>query len=134
MLDIKAIESLLEDDAEFLLGHQCKTLPRERLHLPGPDFLDRVVASSDRPVRVMRSLAALFGHGRIAGTGHLSILPVDQGIEHSAAASFAPNPAYFDPENIIKLALEGGTNAVASTFGVLAAMSRTYAHRIPFIV
>jgi class I fructose-bisphosphate aldolase len=113
------------------------TSPKSRkdgLSLPGPDFIDRVLAQSDRSPQVLRSLQSLYDHGRLAGTGYVSILPVDQGIEHSAAASFAPNPAYFDPENIVKLAIEGGTNAVASTFGVLAMMSRKYAHRIPFIV
>ena len=108
--------------------------PKESLHLPGPDFIDRVWVGSDRPPGVLRSLAALFGHGRLAGTGYLSILPVDQGVEHSAGASFAPNPIYFDPENIVKLALEGGCNAVASTLGVLGAVARKYAHKIPFIV
>src|SRR5208337_3262250 len=106
----------------------------ESLHLPGPDFIDRVLVGSDRSARVLCSLAALFGHGRLAGRGYLSILPVDQGVEHSAAASFAPNPIYFDPENIIKLALEGGCNAVASTLGVLGAVARKYAHKIPFIM
>src|SRR5208337_3429889 len=106
----------------------------ESLHLPGPDFIDRVLVGGDRSARVLCSLAALFGHGRLAGRGYLSILPVDQGVEHSAAASFAPNPIYFDPENIIKLALEGGCNAVASTLGVLGAVARKYAHKIPFIV
>jgi class I fructose-bisphosphate aldolase len=134
MMDIKTIEGLLGDDAESLLGHVCKTVSKEHLHLPGPDFLDRVVAPSDRSPRVLRSMAALFDHGRLGGTGYLSILPVDQGIEHSAGASFAPNPIYFDPENIVKLAIEGGCNAVASTLGVLGAVSRKYAHKIPFIL
>jgi len=128
------ITSLLGDEADDLLSYECKTLPREDLHLPGPDFVDRVVAGSDRSPAVMRSLQSLFDHGRLAGTGHVSILPVDQGIEHSAAASFAPNPRYFDPQAIVELAIEGGCNAVASTLGVLGSVSRRYAHRIPFIV
>src|SRR5437899_12108531 len=128
------LEQLLGDDAKRLLEHHCKTIPREKLHLPGPDFVDRVYAQTDRPAAVLRSLAQIFNHGRLAGTGYLSILPVDQGIEHSAGASFAPNPEYFDPENIVKLAIEGGCNAVASTLGVLGAVSRQYAHKIPFLV
>ena len=128
------LEQLLGDDAKSLLEHHCKTIPREKLHLPGPDFVDRVYAQTDRPTAVLRSLAQFFNHGRLAGTGYLSILPVDQGIEHSAGASFAPNPEYFDPENIVKLAIEGGCNAVASTLGVLGAVSRQYAHKIPFLV
>ncbi|MCS7083031.1 MAG: class I fructose-bisphosphate aldolase [Bacteroidetes bacterium] len=131
---LDGIVQLLGDQAEYLLGHVCQTVPKEMLHLPGPDFVDRVWANSDRNNRVLRSLQALFGHGRLAGTGYLSILPVDQGVEHSGGASFAPNPLYFDPENIIRLALEGGCNAVASTFGVLGAVARQYAHKIPFIV
>ncbi len=127
------ISSLLGAEADELLGHECKTIARELLHLPGPDFVDRVVAQSDRPVPVLRNLQSMFGHGRLDGTGYLSILPVDQGIEHSAAASFAPNPDYFDPANIVELAIEGGCNAVASTVGVLGAVARRYAHRIPFI-
>jgi class I fructose-bisphosphate aldolase len=127
------IEAILGDEAK-LLEYQCKTIPRENLHLPGPDFVDRVVAASDRPPRVLGSLQALFDHGRLSRTGYVSILPVDQGIEHSAGASFAPNPAYFDPENLVKLAIEGGCNAVASTLGVLGAVARRYAHRIPFIL
>jgi class I fructose-bisphosphate aldolase len=127
------IESILGDDAA-LLQHQCKTIPRESLHLPGPDFVDRVFAISDRPPRVLGALQHLFDTGRLRGTGYVSILPVDQGIEHSAGASFAPNPAYFDPENIVKLAIEGGCNAVASTLGVLGSVSRKYAHKIPFIL
>ncbi|MFQ5750241.1 MAG: fructose-bisphosphate aldolase, partial [Planctomycetota bacterium] len=123
---LERIETLLGDQAESLLNHTCKTIPKDRLHLPGPDFLDRVVAGSDRPAPVLRSLQALFGHGRLAGTGYVSILPVDQGIEHSAGASFAPNPEYFDPENIVRLAIEGGCSAVASTLGVLGAVSRKY--------
>jgi fructose-bisphosphate aldolase, class I len=131
---IKKIQSLIGQEAESLLNYQCRGFAKESLHLPGPDFLDRIFMPSDRPINVLRSLAALFNHGRLAGTGYLSILPVDQGIEHSAAASFAPNPIYFDPENIVKLALEGGCNAVASTLGVLGAVARRYAHKIPFIL
>ncbi len=130
----KKIQTLLGVEGEDLLNHQCKGVPRDTLHLPGPDFLDRVWVASDRPVGVLRSLAALFNHGRLAGTGYLSLLPVDQGVEHSAAASFAPNPVYFDPENIVRLAIEGGCNGVASTLGVLGAVARKYAHKIPFIV
>ena len=128
------IMGLLGADADGLLKHVCKGIPRESLHLPGPDFVDRIVAPSDRSPAVMRSLQQLFGHGRLAGTGYLSILPVDQGIEHSAGASFAKNPQYFDPENIVRLAIEGGCNAVASTLGVLGACARKYAHRIPFLL
>ena len=131
---ISKITEILGQTAEDLLDHQCKTIPKDMLHLPGPDFVDRVVAVSDRSPRVMRNMQSVFNHGRLAGTGYLSILPVDQGIEHSAGASFAPNPIYFDPENIVKLAIEGGCNAVASTLGVLGAVSRKYAHKIPFIV
>ncbi len=129
----QALDSILEDSKD-LLEHECQTIPRDRLHLPGPDFIDRIHASSDRPVPVLRSLSELFNHGRLAGTGYLSILPVDQGIEHSAGASFAPNPAYFDPEKIVELAIEGGCNAVASTLGGLGMVARRYAHRIPFLV
>jgi class I fructose-bisphosphate aldolase len=125
---------LLGDKADDLLGHVCKGIPKESLHLPGPQFVDRVWAESDRPVQVLRSIRTLFSHGRLAQTGFMSILPVDQGIEHTAGASFSPNPEYFDPENIVKLALEGGCNAVASTLGVLGSVSRKYAHKIPFIV
>ncbi len=128
------IEAMLGEEARSLLGHVCKGIPKEALHLPGPDFVDRVVAASDRSPSVMRSLQQIFGHGRLAGTGYLSILPVDQGIEHSAGASFARNPAMFDPENIVKLAIEGGCNAVASTLGVLGAAARKYAHKIPFLL
>jgi class I fructose-bisphosphate aldolase len=131
---IKKIQALLGAEADDLLKHKCTGFPKDSLHLPGPDFIDRVWVQSDRPPGVLRSLAALFGHGRLAGTGYLSILPVDQGVEHSAAASFAPNPVYFDPENIVKLAIEGGCNAVASTLGVLGMVSRKFAHKIPFIV
>jgi len=134
MSGIKTIEDLLGADAQGLLQHRCKGIAADRLHLPGPDYVDRVHAGSDRPVSVLRSLQQIFSHGRLAGTGYVSILPVDQGIEHSAGASFAKNPAYFDPEGIVKLALEGGCNAVASTLGVLGAVARKYAHRIPFIV
>jgi class I fructose-bisphosphate aldolase len=128
------IEELLGTDARTLLDHQSQTILKDKLNLPGPDFVDRVVAHSDRSPYVLRSMQSLFDHGRLAGTGYLSILPVDQGIEHSAGASFAPNPEYFDPENIVKLAIEGGCNAVASTFGVLGIVGRKYAHKIPFIV
>src|SRR5579862_9380274 len=128
------IEEILGGDAGSLLGHQCKTIPKERLHLPGPDFVDRALGGSDRPTRVLTSLQSLLGHGRLSGTGYVSILPVDQGVEHSAGASFAPNPMYFDPENIVKLAIEGGCNAVASTLGGLGAVARKYAHKIPFLV
>jgi class I fructose-bisphosphate aldolase len=128
------IEKLLGQEAEELLNYQCKTIPKESLHLPGPDFVDRVGVGSDRPVAVLRNLQSLLNAGRLAGTGYVSILPVDQGIEHSAGASFAPNPAYFDPENIVRLAIEGGCNAVASTLGVLGSVARKYAHRIPFIL
>ncbi len=124
----------LGDKAKALLDHKCNTIPQDSLHLPGPDYLDRVFIHSDRSNRVINRLAWLFHHGRLSGSGYLSILPVDQGIEHTAGASFAPNPAYFDPENIVKLAMEGGCNAVASTFGVLGLVSRKYAHKIPFIV
>jgi class I fructose-bisphosphate aldolase len=128
------IEKLLGDSAKILLEHKCKTISKERLHLPGPDFVDRVFALSDRNPQALRSLQAIFNGGRLAGTGYVSILPVDQGIEHSGGASFAKNPDYFDPENIVKLAIEGGCNAVASTLGVLGAVSRKYAHKIPFLV
>jgi class I fructose-bisphosphate aldolase len=128
------IQSLLGDEAESLLKHESKGIPADDLHLPGPDYIDRVFSHTDRTPQVLRNMQSLFGHGRLAGTGYVSILPVDQGIEHSAAASFAPNPQYFDPRNIVELAVEGGCNAVASTFGVLGAVSRAYAHKIPFIV
>ena len=128
------IANWLGDEAESLLTHQCRGIPRDGLHLPGPDFVGRVVADSDRSPAVMRNLQALFDHGRLAGTGYLSLLPVDQGIEHSAGASFAPNPAYFDPANIVELAIEGGCNGVASTLGVLASVARRYAHRIPMML
>jgi len=128
------IEKLLADAAKDLLQHKCKTVPKERLHLPGPDFVDRIFTPTDRNSQVLRNLQGLFHSGRLAGSGYVSILPVDQGIEHSGGASFAKNPDYFDPENIVKLAIEGGCNAVASTLGVLGAVSRKYAHRIPFLV
>ncbi len=128
------IGELLGAEAESLLKHVCKTIPKESLHLPGPDFVDRIFAPSDRNLRVLSNLQRMFSTGRLAGTGFLSILPVDQGIEHSGGASFAKNPAYFDPEQIVKLALEGGCNAVASTFGVLGTVARKYAHKIPFLV
>ncbi len=128
------IMDLLGDQADNLLGHVCKGIPKESLYLPGPMFVDRVWAESDRPVQVLRSIRALFNHGRLAQTGFMSILPVDQGIEHTAGASFSPNPEYFDPEKIVLLAMKGGCNAVASTLGVLGAISRKYAHKIPFIV
>jgi len=131
---VNRIEELLGDEARLLLDHKAQTIPQEHIYLPGPDFIDRVVSQSDRSPSVLRSLQALIGHGRLAGTGYVSILPVDQGIEHSAGASFAPNPQYFDPENIVKLAIEGGCNGVASTFGVLGSVARKYAHKIPFIV
>ena len=131
---VSNIEDILGADAAPLLQHQCRTIAKDTLHLPGPDFVERIHASSDRPVAVLTRLQSLFDHGRLAGTGYVSILPVDQGIEHSAGASFAPNPQYFDPENIVKLALEGGCNAVASTLGVLGMCARKYAHKIPFIM
>jgi len=128
------LHALLGDDADDLLNHTSKGIVKEDLHAPGPDFIDRCLAPTDRSPVVLRNLASMYDHGRLAGTGYLSILPVDQGIEHSAAASFAPNPIYFDPANICRLAVEGGCNAVASTFGVLGALSREFAHKIPFIV
>lgn len=128
------ILEILGEESETLLNHRCETIPRDRLHLPGPDFIDRVFLHSNRNPQTIRNLSAIFNHGRLAGTGYVSILPVDQGIEHSAGASFAPNPEYFDPENIVKLAIEGGCNAVATTFGGLAMLSRKYAHKIPLIV
>ncbi|HNX42251.1 MAG TPA: fructose-bisphosphate aldolase, partial [Candidatus Aminicenantes bacterium] len=128
------IEELLGEEAQTLLGHKCQTVPKELLNLPGPDFVERVLIPTDRPIGVLKNLQWLFNNGRLSRTGFLSILPVDQGIEHSAGASFAPNPIYFDPENIVKLAIEGGCNAVASTLGVLGSVARRYAHKIPFIV
>jgi fructose-bisphosphate aldolase, class I len=134
MSNYSKIQSVLGERASYLLGHVSRTVPKENLHLPSPTFVDDVWAASDRKPTVLRSLEAMFGHGRLANTGYLSILPVDQGIEHSAGASFAKNPAYFDPENIVKLAIEGGCNAVASTFGALGSVARKYAHKIPFVV
>ncbi len=128
------IVSLLGDEAQSLLQHECKTITKDQIHLPGADWVDRIWALSDRPTTVLRSLQALYGTGRLANTGYMSILPVDQGIEHAGGASFAKNPIYFDGENIVKLAIEGGCNAVASTFGVLGSVARKYAHHIPFIV
>ena len=128
------ISQILKDEAADLLQHRCTGILKESLHLPGPDYVDRVVSIKDRKPGVLRSMQALYGHGRLANTGYLSILPVDQGVEHSAGASFSPNPLYFDPDNIVKLAIEGGCNAVASTLGVLSSVARRYAHKIPFIV
>ncbi len=132
--NIDQIKAYLGADAENLLKYMCTKIPKESLHLPGPEFVDQIFMDTDRSTQVLRNLKAIFNHGRLAGTGYLSILPVDQGVEHSAAASFAANPMYFDPENIVKLAMQGGCNAVASTLGVLGAVSRRYAHKIPFIV
>ena len=131
---IDKFEELLGDEAQHLLEHTCQGIPRDQLHLPGPDFIDQVWQISDRPTPVLVNMHRLFNTGRLAGTGYLSILPVDQGIEHSAGASFAPNPIYFDPENIVKLAIEAGCNGVASTLGVLGSVARKYAHKIPFIL
>jgi len=128
------IVAMLGDEGEYLLGHRCEGIARELLQRPGPDYVERVVMPKDRPPAVLRNLQAMFDHGRLGGTGYLSILPVDQGVEHSAGASFAPNPLYFDPDNIVRLAIEGGCNAVASTLGVLGSVARRYAHRIPFLV
>ena len=128
------VTELLGDEAESLLNYQCRGIPKNSLHLPGPDVVDRIYTISDRKPRVLVNLQRIFGNGRLKDTGYVSILPVDQGIEHSAGASFAPNPAYFDPENIVKLAIDGGCNAVASTFGVLGMVAKKYAHKIPFIV
>ena len=125
---------LLGQQAEYYLNHTCKTIDKKLIHVPGPDVIDKIWVDSDRNVRTLNSLQALYGHGRLANTGYVSILPVDQDIEHTAGASFAPNPIYFDPENIVKLAIEGGCNAVASTFGILGAVARKYAHKIPFVV
>ncbi len=133
-MTLSDIEAVLGDDASSLLNHTCHTINKELIHLPGPDFVDRSYKDSNRNNQVLRNLQLIYDHGRLGGTGYVSILPVDQGIEHTAGASFAPNPIYFDPENIVKLAIEGGCNAVASTFGVLGACSRKYAHKIPFIV
>ncbi len=128
------LQALLGNDAESLLSHTCSGITKEQIHVPGPDFIDRMMVPTDRSPQVLRNLGSLYNHGRLGGTGYVSILPVDQGIEHSAAASFAPNPIYMDPANIVELAIEGGCNAVATTFGVLGSVSRRYAHRIPFIV
>src|SRR5437762_8557546 len=128
------LEEILGADAAALLQHQCKTIPKESLHLPGPDYVERIHSASDRPARVLTSLQAMLDHGRLGGTGYVSILQVDQGIEHSAGASFAPNTAHFDPENIVKLAIDGGCNAVASTLGLLGSLARKYAHKIPFLL
>ncbi|MGC6367999.1 MAG: hypothetical protein ACON35_08400, partial [Candidatus Marinamargulisbacteria bacterium] len=129
MLSYSELQSILADKADALLSHQCKTIDKSRLHVPSPTYVDDVFSLTNRNNQVLRNLQSLYNHGRLAGTGYLSILPVDQGIEHSAGASFAPNPDYFDPENIVKLALEAGCNAVASTYGVLASVSKTYADR-----
>ncbi|NGX51293.1 MAG: Fructose-bisphosphate aldolase class 1 [Chlamydiae bacterium] len=128
------IQSLLGEKAQSLLDHTCTTISKEQLHLPGPDWIDRIFSGTNRQIRVLQNLQEIIGHGRLAHTGYLSILPVDQGIEHTAGASFAPNPLYFDPENIIKLAIEGGCNAVATTLGVLGSVARKYAHKIPLIL
>ncbi len=133
-MDYSQIASLLGKEAESLLQHVCHTIPKEKLHAPGGDWVDRIFIPSDRTPAVLRSLQTLFSHGRLAGTGYLSILPVDQGVEHGAGASFAANPEYFDPENIVRLAIEGGCNAVASTLGVLGSVARKYAHKIPFLL
>lgn len=133
-VDFKKIQELLGDEADTLLSYTSKTISKDNLHIPGSDFVDRVWALSDRSPAVLRSIQTLFDNGRLRGTGYLSILPVDQGIEHSAGASFAPNPKLFDPQNIVELAIEGGCNAVASTFGALGSVARKYAHKIPFIV
>ncbi|MFP4597060.1 MAG: class I fructose-bisphosphate aldolase [Persicimonas sp.] len=134
MATVDKIVDILGDEADELLSYESNTFPKENLYLPGPDFVDRVYTQTDRSPRVLANLQRLFDNGRLGGTGYLSILPVDQGIEHSAGASFAPNPEYFDPANIVELAIEGGCNAVASTFGVLGSVSRKYAHKIPFVV
>jgi class I fructose-bisphosphate aldolase len=134
MTQITNLQTYLGDKASYLLEHRCRTIPKEHLHLPSPDFVAREFGASNRPPQVLRSLEDLYSHGRLAQTGYLSILPVDQGVEHSAGASFAKHPAYFDPEKIVELAIEGGCNAVASTFGVLGAVARKYAHKIPFLV
>lgn len=133
-MDYTDIEKLLGAKGKSLLDHNCKTISKKELHLPGPDWVDRIFSGSDRSIRVLQSMQEILNHGRLGGSGYLSILPVDQGIEHTAGASFAPNPAYFDPENIIKLAIEGGCNAVATTLGVLGSVARKYAHKIPFVL
>ncbi len=134
MSEFSTIQEILGDQAESLLDHSCSTITKDRLYLPGPDFIERVHMHSNRPTRVLGGLNSLFNHGRLAGTGYVSILPVDQGIEHTGGASFAPNPKYFDPAKIVELAIEGGCNAVASTLGVLGSVARQYAHKIPFVV
>src|SRR4030095_7781499 len=134
MSELKSIQTPLGEKAGYYLEHQSKTVTKDKLHLPSPTFVNDVFGSSDRSLQTLRSIEDLFGHGRLAGTGYVSILPVDQGIEHSGGASFAKNPVYFDPENIVKLAIEGGCNAVASTFGGLGFLARKYAHKIPFLV
>lgn len=131
---LSRVAELLGDEAQDLLEHECDTIPKDDLHVPGPDFVDRIWYDSDRNPRVLRSMQQLLDHGRLGGTGYMSILPVDQGVEHSAGVSFAPNPKYFEPENVIKLAIEGGCNAVATTYGVLGSVARKYAHKIPFIL
>ncbi len=131
---MKTTAEILRDESKSLLTHKCTTIPKEMLNLPGPDYIDNILINSDRPNSVLRNLQTMYDHGRLAETGYLSILPVDQGIEHSAAASFAPNPIYFDAENLVKLAIEGGCNAIASTLGILGIVSRKYAHKIPFVV
>src|SRR5579862_643950 len=133
-MNYSQITTLLGKENEDLFSHVCSTVTKDKLHLPSPNFVDDIFINSNRPNQTLRNLHSLFSNGRLSGTGYLSILPVDQGIEHSAGASFAPNPMFFDPENIVKLAIEGGCNAVASSFGVLASVSRKYAHKIPFIV
>lgn len=133
-MSLSTIEKQLGAKAKDLLTHVCKTIPKEQLHVTGPDWVGRIFCCSDRNIRVLRNLQSMFSHGRLGGTGYLSILPVDQGVEHSAGASFAPNPQYFDPENIVKLAIEGGCNAVASTLGVLSIVARRYAHKIPLLM
>jgi len=133
-MDYSDIQRILGERAEFLLEHRCRTIAKENLHLPGGDWVDRILSPSDRPISVLKNMQAILFHGRLKGTGYLSILPVDQGVEHSAGASFSPCPDYFDPENIVKLAIEGGCNAVASTLGVLGSVARKYAHKIPLIL
>lgn len=133
-LATKSIEELLGDEAEDLLTHKCETIPKEKLYIPSENYVDDILVDSDRSPRVLRNMETLLGHGRLGGTGYVSILPVDQGVEHSGGASFAPNPDYFDPEKIVRLAIEGGCNGVASTFGVLGSVAQKYAHKIPFIV
>lgn len=133
-MDTNEIKELLGDESSYYLDHVCTAIDKSLLHLPSPDVIDKVWIETDRNIQVLRNLQAIFNHGRLAGTGYVSILPVDQGIEHTAGSAFAPNPIYFDPENIVRLALEGGCNAVASTFGILGAVARKYAHKIPFVV